>query len=125
MKIALVGIIVNNPVDAFKFYTNVLGFAEKMFIPEARMAIVAAKEDTAGTSLILEPNDNPLSKTFQEGLYKAGIPVMVFSVTDIQQEYERLKEAGVVFKEAPSKKEYGTTAILDDTCGNYIQLLQP
>jgi predicted enzyme related to lactoylglutathione lyase len=124
MKIGLTSIIVNSPVEAFQFYTTVLGFIKKMYIPEARLAIIVSPEEPAGTSIMLEPNDNPLSRTYQEGLYKAEIPVMVFGVADIQQEYERLKNAGVVFKETPTEKEYGITAILDDTCGNFIQLLQ-
>jgi catechol 2,3-dioxygenase-like lactoylglutathione lyase family enzyme len=124
MKIALTSISVNNPVDAFKFYTEVLGFVEKMYMPDAHLAIVAAPEDPDGTQILLEPNDSPLVKPYQEGIYKAGLPVMVFEVEDIQEEYTRLISLGVVFANKPTKEDWGTQAIFDDTCGNYLQIFQ-
>lgn len=125
MKIALTSIPVNNPAEAFKFYTETLGFREKMFMPEMQIAIVVSPEEPDGTALLLEPNENPLSKTWQEGLYKSGIPVMVFGTTDINAECERLKGLGVKFKSEPQKTEFGTIAVFEDTCGNYVQLHQP
>jgi len=91
MKIKLTSINVNNPTEAFKFYTDVLGFIKKMYVPEANLAIVASPEDLDGTELLLEPNDNPIVKAYQEGLYKLGLPVLVLGVEDIQIEYGRLK----------------------------------
>jgi predicted enzyme related to lactoylglutathione lyase len=124
MKIAMTGVHVNSPVEAFKFYTEVLGFIEKMYMPEAQLAIVVSPEEFEGTALLLEPNDNPIAKAYQEGLYKAGIPVIVFGVEDIQKEYERLKSLGVIFKKEPAKTEWGTLAMFEDTCGNLIQIHQ-
>ena len=122
MKIALTSVFVHDPIEAFKFYTEVLGFTSKMYMPEANLAIVASPADPDGTGLLLEPNDNPIAKTYQQAIYKAGIPVIVFSADDIQLEYERLKERGVIFKKAPTKTEWGTEAIFEDTCGNLIQI---
>jgi predicted enzyme related to lactoylglutathione lyase len=122
MKITLASIIVNDPIEAFKFYTGLLGFVERMYIPEAKLAIVVSPEDINGTGLLLEPNDNPVGQTFQEALYKQGLPAIVLGTDDIQREYERLKKLGVVFTKEPTKTEWGTQAILDDTCGNLIQL---
>jgi predicted enzyme related to lactoylglutathione lyase len=122
MKIAMTSVIVNNPVEAHRFYTEVLGFVSRMFMPEANMAIVASPEDPQGTGLLLEPNDNPISKTFQQAVYQQGIPVIVLGVEDVQQEYERLLKLGVVFKNKPAKTEWGTLAVFDDTCGNYVQI---
>src|SRR5688572_5031452 len=122
MKIALTSIHVNNPVEAFRFYTEVLGFAEKLFMPEANVAIVVSPEAPDETGLLLEPNDNPIARAYQEGLYKSGIQVIVFGVKDLQKEYERLKSRGVIFKKAPAKTDWGWEAVFDDTCGNLIQL---
>ncbi|HJY64137.1 MAG TPA: VOC family protein [Ignavibacteria bacterium] len=122
MKIALTSVAVNSPVEAFKFYTEVLGFKEKMFMPEANLAIVVSSEDPDGTALLLEPNGNLGSKEFYDGIYKAGLPVIVFGVNDVNKEYERLKARGVVFKQEPTKTDWGTQAIFDDTCGNYVQI---
>lgn len=124
MKILLTSVFVNDPIEAFKFYTETLGFVEKMFIPDASLAIVASPEDENGTQLLLEPNGNPIAKAYQEGIYKIGLPVIVFGVDDIQEEYERLKNLGVVFKKEPTKTEWGIEAIFDDTCGNWIQIFQ-
>ncbi|MBI4499446.1 MAG: VOC family protein [Chloroflexi bacterium] len=124
MKIALTSISVNNPIEAFKFYTEILGFVERLYIPEANLAIVASPEEPDGTGLLLEPSDNLIGKPYQEALYNTGLPVIVFGVEDIQKEFERLTKRGVVFRSEPTKTEWGTQAIFDDTCGNLIQLHQ-
>ena len=124
MKIMLTSLPVNNPIDAFTFYTEVLGFVKRLYIPEAVLAIVASPEEPDGTGLLLEPNNNPISKTFQEAVYQAGLPIIVFGTADIQQEYERLKARGVVFRKEPTKTDWGIEAIFEDACGNLIQLAQ-
>jgi len=118
MKIKLVSVIVNDPVEAHKRYTEVFGFVSTMFMPEAMLAIVASPEDEGGVQLLLEPNDNPIAKEFQTKIYEAGLPVIIFEPEDIQAEYERLKGLGVPFKGALEANEYGTQAIFEDGCGN-------
>jgi predicted enzyme related to lactoylglutathione lyase len=124
MKIALTSVIVNSPLEAFTFYTEVLGFVKKLYIPEAQVAIVVSPEEPDGTAILLEPNGNPISKTFQEAVYQAGLPLIVFGTADIHKEYERLKQLGVVFRSAPTKTDWGIEAVFEDTCGNLIQLAQ-
>ncbi len=124
MTIKLTSVFVDDPNRAFKFYTEILGFINRLHIPEAHLAIVVSPEEPEGTGLLLEPNGNPIAKTYQEGVYKAGLPVIVFGVEDIHSEYERLKKLGVVFRSAPAKTEWGTQAVFEDTCGNLIQLHQ-
>ena len=124
MKISLVSVPVNSPQDAFTFYTEVLGFVKRLYVPEAALAIVASPEEPDSTGLLLEPNNNPISKTFQEGVYQAGLPIIVFGVADIHKEYERLKQKGVVFRKEPTKTDWGIEAIFEDTCGNLIQIAQ-
>jgi predicted enzyme related to lactoylglutathione lyase len=124
MKIALTSVPVHNPLEAFTFYTEVLGFVKRLYVPEAYLAIVASPEDPDGTGLLLEPNNNPLSKTFQEGVYEAGLPLIVFGTEDVQKEYERLQALGVVFRKEPTKTDWGIEAVFEDTCGNLIQIAQ-
>jgi predicted enzyme related to lactoylglutathione lyase len=124
MKIGMVSVIVNNPLEAFRFYTQVLGFVERLYKPEMRIAIVVAAEQPEGTALLLEPNDDPIARTFQQAVYGAGLPVIVFAVADVRKECRRLKERGVVFKKPPTENEWGIEAVFDDTCGNLIQLHQ-
>jgi predicted enzyme related to lactoylglutathione lyase len=124
MKIALTSVFVDDPNKAFTFYTEVLGFVKRMYMPEAWLAIVASPEEPDGTGLLLEPNNNPIARTYQEAIYKQGLPAIVFGVEDIQKEYEKLKGMGVVFRKEPTKTEYGTETVFEDTCGNLIQIHQ-
>ena len=124
MKIQLASVIVDDPIKAFKFYTEVLGFIERVYMPEARLAIVASPEEPGGTGLLLEPNDNPIAKTFQEGVYQQGLPVIVFGVEDIHKEYERLNKLGVVFRSQPTPQGPFLVADLEDTYGNIVQIAQ-
>ena len=113
MKIALTSVFVDDPNKAFKFYTEVLGFVERLYMPEAQLAIVASPEEPNGTALLLEPNGNLAANTFQEGVYQAGLPFIVFGVKDIHKEYERMKNLGVVFRKEPTKTEQGTEALFE------------
>jgi predicted enzyme related to lactoylglutathione lyase len=124
MRIALTGVLVNDPIAAFEFYTKILGFKEKMYMPEAQLAIVVSPEDPEGTQLLLEPKGTGVAATYQEGIYAQGLPVIIFGVEDIQAEYERLTGLGVKFTKPPTKVEWGIETIFDDTCGNYIQIAQ-
>ncbi|MDR8393901.1 VOC family protein [Aliifodinibius sp. S!AR15-10] len=124
MKISLTSIHVDDPIEAFKFYTEILGFKEQVFMPEASLAIVVSPEEPEGTGLLLEPSDNPVAQQYKEGLYEQGLPAIVFGVEDIEAEYERLKNAGVAFTKEPTKTDWGYEAIFDDSCGNYIQMAQ-
>lgn len=124
MKIGMTSVFVDDPVRAFHFYTTVLGFAKKIFIPNQWLAIVVSPEDPEGTSLMLEPNHNAIAKRYQQGLYKAGIPIIVFTTPDIDKECERLRNLGVQFRKEPVKTEYGTEALFEDGFGNIIQLYE-
>ncbi|MDZ7330953.1 MAG: VOC family protein [candidate division KSB1 bacterium] len=124
MKIALTSIFVDDPIKAFQIYTEKLGFIKKVYIPEAQLAVVASPEEPNGTSLLLEPNNNPIAKTYQEQVFKAGIPVIVFGTNDINAEYERLKGQGIAFRSEPTKTEWGIQTLFEDGCGNLIQLHQ-
>lgn len=124
MKISLASMSVKDPIAAHKFYTEVLGFQSKMFVPEAMLAIVVSAEDPDGAALLLEPRGNFGSGTYYDGIYDTGMPIIVFGTDDIQRDYEQLKAKGVSFKGEPKKEDYGTQAIFDDTCGNFVQLLQ-
>lgn len=127
MKISVTSIPVHDQNKALKFYTEKLSFVKKQDIPlgDARWLTVVSPEDPDGVELLLEPNgDYPAMKTLKEALMKDGIPFTTFQVKDIQAEYDRLRSLGVEFTIEPT--DMGTTivAILDDTCGNLIQIHQ-
>lgn len=126
MKIKLTNVFVDDQNKALKFYTEVLGFVKKKDFPvgDFKWLTVASPEEPDGTELLLEPNDNPAARTFQEALFQQGIPSASFAVEDIQQEYERMKKLGVTFHMEPTQTGPTTIAVFDDTCGNLIQLFQ-
>lgn len=127
MKIAMVSVFVEDPIKAFKYYTEVLGFEEVMYSPENYIAIVKSTLDSNGTSLLLEPTEPggiEIAKEYKKKLYALGIPLITFSSDNIQKTVDELKKKGVIFKNDPVKTDYGYEALFDDSNGNYIQLIQ-
>ena len=120
---------VNDQGKALKFYTESLGFVKKADVTAGkyRWLTVALPEDQGGNNLVSEPNSLiRLAKTYQEALFKQGIRATLLVVDDVQKEYERLKKLGVKFTMEPTKLAGvgSTIAVLDDTCGNLIQIAQ-
>ena len=126
MKIALTSVLVEDQDKALTFYTEVLGFVKKRDMPvgDFKFLTVVSPEGPDDIELLLEPNDNPAARTFQEAIHGQGIPATAFAVEDIQAEYERMTKLGVVFRQEPTQTGPATTAVFDDTCGNLIQLFQ-
>jgi glyoxylase I family protein len=127
MRIKLTSIMVDNQDKALQFYTDVLGFRKKHEIPvgEYKWITVTSPEGPDDLELALEPNANPAAKTFQEAMFKQGIPLAAFETADIQKEYQRLKSSGVVFTSEPTNAGPVIIAVFSDTCGNLIQIHQP
>ena len=127
MKIKLNSIMVDSQDKALEFYTGVLGFRKSKDIPvgEFRWITLVSPEGHADVELALEPNANPAGKTFQEALFKQGIPATAFEVDDIKAEARRLKKAGVKFTMDPTPAGPVQIAVFADTCGNLIQIYQP
>jgi predicted enzyme related to lactoylglutathione lyase len=128
MRIKLTSVLVNNQAEALTFYTEILGFVKKADISAGsyRWLTVVSPEDQDGTQLVLEPNENPAARAYQEAHFRQGIRAAAFFVDDIQKEYERLKKLGVKFTMEPTKLPGtgATISVLDDTCGNLIQITQ-
>ncbi len=127
MQIKLTSVFVNDQEKALKFYTEILGFQKKMDFPgggKYRWLTVVSPEETEGVQLVLEANEgfNPAARNYQQEIHQHGIPAANFFVGDVQKEYERLKEHGVKFTKEPTKTTGSTIAVLDDTCGNLIQI---
>lgn len=126
MKIIVTSVFVDDQEKALKFYTENLGFLKKEDVTagEYRWLTVVPPDDQKGTSLLLEPNNNPAAKAYQKTIFEQGIPAKMFGVDDIQAEYDKLKTKGVRFTTEPTNVGPSTIAIFDDTCGNLIQLAQ-
>lgn len=127
MRIHLTTTFVDNQAKALSFYTDVLGFVKKHDLPlgeEDRWLTVVSPEDPEGTELLLEPAGHPAVQPYRDALVADGIPVTAFAVDDVRAEYERLTGLGVRFTQEPLDMGTVITAVLDDTCGNLVQLQQ-
>jgi catechol 2,3-dioxygenase-like lactoylglutathione lyase family enzyme len=124
MKIHLASVLIDDQEKALRFYTDVLGFTKKHDIPlgEHRWLTVVSPDDPDGVELVLEPDQHPAVKPFKDALVHDGIPFTSFAVDDVHREYERLSALGVRFTQEPLNAGPVTTAVLDDTCGNLIQI---
>ncbi|HET6814851.1 MAG TPA: VOC family protein [Actinomycetota bacterium] len=124
MRIYITSVLVDDQEKALRFYTDVLGFVKKHDIPlgEARWLTVVAPDDPQGPELLLEPDAHPAAGPFKAALVADGIPVTSFAVDDVHTEFQRLRGLGVRFTQEPLDMGAVTTAVLDDTCGNLIQI---
>lgn len=124
MKITMMSVLVDDQDRALTFYTEKLGFVVVHDLPmgEYRWIALASPEEPDGTQLILEPSNHPAVTPFKEALVADGIPFASFGVADAEAEYERLLTLGVEFSQPPVNAGPVTTAVLDDTVGNLIQI---
>ncbi len=124
MKIGLTSIYVDDQEKALRFYTDVLGFVKKTDVTQGpyRWLTVASPEDPNCVELQLAPDANPAAKAYQQALFAQGQPAAMFYVDDVQREYNRMKAAGAEFTMPPTKVTGSTIAMLNDTCGNLIQI---
>ena len=129
MKVKVIGIPVQDQEKALQFYTTKLGFIKKNDVPLGegnRWLTVVSTDEPDGVEVLLEPSPNHFepAKTYQKALFDAGIPYTQFNVDDLQEEYDRLVQIGVEFTMKPTEMGNVKIAILDDTCGNKIQLIE-
>ena len=126
MRINVTSVMVDDQERALRYYTEVLGFQVKNDVPvgEHRWITVVSPEAPEGTELLLEPDEHPGAKPFKKALVSDGIPFTQFAVADVRAEHERLRGLGVRFTQEPAEMGPVITAVLDDTCGNLIQIAQ-
>ena len=126
MKIKLTSVYVDDQEKALRFYTDVLGFAKKADFSNGpfRWLTVASSDEPNGTELQLALNNNPAAKAYQEAMFQQGQPAAMFFTDDVNADYERMKARGAAFTMPPTDVTASTIAMLNDTCGNLIQLTQ-
>ncbi|WP_280336883.1 VOC family protein [Nocardia wallacei] len=134
MFVPVTSIPVDDQDKALAFYTDVLGFVKKTDIPvgDAKWLTVVSPDAPDGVEILLEPDWNPgiqlegkpVAQVYKKTLYEAGMPYTMLGSTDLQKDYERMKEHGVRFTQEPTKTDFGAQAVFDDTCGNLIVLTQ-
>jgi predicted enzyme related to lactoylglutathione lyase len=126
MKIRLTSVYVDDQEKALRFYTEVLGFTKKTDFSQGpyRWLTVASPDEPDGTELQLALNNNPAAKAYQEAMFQQGQPAAMFFTDNVKGDYERIKARGTEFKMPPTDVTGSTITMLNDTCGNLIQLVQ-
>jgi predicted enzyme related to lactoylglutathione lyase len=126
MKIKLTSVYVDDHDKALRFYTEVLGFAKKADFSQGpyRWLTVASPDEPDGTQLQLALNTNPAAKAYQQAMFQQGQPAAMFFTDDVKGDYERIKARGATFTTPPTDVTASTIAMVNDTCGNLIQLTQ-
>ena len=126
MKIKLTSVYVDDQKKALRFYTEVLGFAKKTDFSQGpfRWLTVASPEEPDGTELQLALNDNSAAKAYQQAMFQQGQPAAMFYTDDVKRDYERIKARGAEFTMPPTNVTASTIAMLNDPCGNLVQLTQ-
>jgi predicted enzyme related to lactoylglutathione lyase len=126
VKLYLSSIFVDDQAKALEFYTNVLGFEKKRDLPlgHHRWLTLTTKGEINGMELLLEPDEHPAAKAFKSAIKADGIPVASFLVDDLGAQFGRLEAAGVAFVQPPMDAGPVRMAVIDDTCGNLVQLVQ-
>ena len=126
-RITTASVFVDDQAKALAFYTEVLGFRPKTDVPlgEFRWLTVVSDTDPDGTELLLEPDEHPAAKAFKAAIRADGIPATSFGVDDIEATYASLVAKGATVTQPPTDMGALSTLIVDDTCGNLIQLATP
>jgi predicted enzyme related to lactoylglutathione lyase len=126
MKIKLTTVYVNDQEKALRFYTEVLGFVKKADFSQGpyRWLTVTSPEEPDGTELQLASSDNPAGKAYQQAMFQQSQPAAMFFTDDIQADYERMKARGAEFTMPPTDVTASKIAMLNDSCGNVIQVTQ-
>jgi predicted enzyme related to lactoylglutathione lyase len=126
MKIKLTSVYVDDQEKALRFYTGVLGFAKKADFSQGpyRWLTVGSAEEPDGAQLQLALNNNPAAKAYQQAMFQQNQPAAMFFTDDVKGDYERIQASGGEFTMPPTAVTGSTIAMLNDTCGNLIQLTQ-
>ena len=126
MKIKLTSVYVDDQDNALRFYTDVLGFVKKADVSQGgyRWLTVASPEEPDGVALQLALNNDPAAKAYQQALFAQGQPAVMFSTDDVQADFERSRARAGVFTRDPTAVTGSIIAVVNDTCGNLVQLTQ-
>jgi len=117
--------MVNEVEEAVEFYTKHLGFEIKM-----KNLPYFAMLTRDGVDFVLSPPFGPggAAKPMNDGSKPeagTGWNRMIINVEDLEAEIERLRAAGISFRNDIATGPGGSEVILDDPSGNPVELFQP
>lgn len=114
--------MIDDVAPAIEFYTTHLGFALEM---DASPAFAAVSRD--GVRLLLSGPTSSGRRPMPDGTQTVpgGWNRIQLEVSDLASEVERLKEAGLRFRNDIVTGPGGSQILLDDPSGNPVELFQP
>jgi len=130
-NISLITLWVTDQDEAKKFYVDVMGFVEKTDITmgEGFRWVTIAHPDHQELEVTLmvpgPPLDEAMAETIRRALAAGTMSGFGLSTDDCRAEHERLAELGVEFVQPPSDRPYGIEAVMRDSSGNMVVLVEP
>lgn len=121
MKVSHAFLLVDDYDKAKRFYTEVLGFeVDTDYVGEGfRWLSLTAGE--GGAELVFTQADDEAAKAYLVARRNQG-PAFSLTISGTE-EFEQIRERGAVVVMEPSRQEYGgTDALIDDGCGNIVNL---
>lgn len=85
---------------------------------------MASPEEPDNAELQLLLNDNSSAKIHQQAMFQEDQSAAIFDIDDVQADNERIKAHWAGFTMPPTLVTGSTIAVLNDNCGNLIQLTQ-
>lgn len=123
-RVGTVSVFVGDQDRAKEFYTEVLGLelrADAPLYPGASTRWIAVAPKGAETEIILYlPDENWEHYSQVVGKSQA----LTFDVADMATVHQELKAKGVVFIQEPEEQPWGTFAIIEDSEGNHLIVVE-
>lgn len=114
--------MIDDVAAAIEFYTRHLSFTLEL---DARPAFASVRRD--GMSLLLSGEGSSARRPMPDGRKPepGGWNRIQVQVADLASEVERLRKAGVTFRNDIVTGPGGAQIVLDDPSGNPVELFQP
>jgi predicted enzyme related to lactoylglutathione lyase len=125
-KLAIVSLIVKDLDEAFKFYTEKLGFEKVTDVMGPIHFLTVAPKKGNDTEILLQVPDPKIfgDERATELLNQIGKTSWIFKVEDCKNTVKELREKGVEILNEPTDYPYGTQAEIADLYGNTFILLE-
>jgi len=122
LKISLISVPVQDPIEAHEIYTVKLGFSSKEYVPDSKLAIVVSSDDPGGTSILLEPCQGNFAESYQKAAFDANLPILGLESRNVEEELKRLKSVGITLRPELDNPKWGIQNVFEDGCGNLLMI---
>jgi catechol 2,3-dioxygenase-like lactoylglutathione lyase family enzyme len=129
-NVSLVSVYVTDQDEAKRFYTEKLGFQEgtDVSMGEGFRWVTVNHPDHPELELTLmkpgPPLDEWMIEAVRRSLANGTMGGVGLRTDDCRKSYEELKANGVEFVQPPADRPYGVEAILRDSSGNWLVLVE-